>query len=331
MYKTKVASLMSEDIDTHLLAKLGTLRQLEIFLKVAETGGIAQAAVQLHLSQPSVSIQVRKLAEAVGLPLYEVIGRRLKLSEAGRRVEACGREIVDTLNRLNSSINDLKGLQAGTLKIAVDSSAKYFLPQLLGPFCQRHPGVEVEFVEGKRSDLLERLAANLDDFYIFNHIPGDRDITHYPFLPNPLVVVAPKTHPLAAQEEVTWEALNEERIIIREQGSGTRYAIDEFLTRHQRSIHRAMPMASSEAIKLSVMAKMGVSIMSAYALVNADADGLAQLRVEGFPIETQWHIIHLRQKQLSTLAQSFLNFMLEEGEKHLPMDKIEERILQAHR
>lgn len=290
---------------------------------------MAQAAEQLHLSQPSVSIQVRKLAEAVGLPLYEIIGRQIQLTEAGRRVVESGREILDTFNRLDGTLNDLKGLQTGCLRLAVDSSAKYFLPQLLGPFLNRHPGVEVEFVEGERSFLLDRIGQNLDDLYFFNHVPPNLDITHYPFLPNPLVVVAREDHPLAGTRQHRWQDLEDQRLIIQREGSGSRLAIDEFLSSNGLELGRVLALSSSEAIKLSVMADMGVGVLSAYALVNAQADGLAQLRVVGFPIMTQWHVIHLRQKQLSHVARSFLNFVLEEAKQHLPMDKIEERVRQA--
>jgi DNA-binding transcriptional LysR family regulator len=320
---------VARERDARLLARLGTLRQLEIFMKVAEVGGMALAAEQLHLSQPSVSIQVRKLAEAVGLPLYEVIGRRLQLTAAGTRVVEAGREILDTFNRLDGALNDLKGLQTGCLRLAVDASAKYFLPQLLGPFLNRHPGVEVEFVEGERSFLLDRIGQNLDDLYFFNHVPRDLDITHYPFLPNPLVVVAREDHHLASPVQHAWGDFAGERMIIPKEGSGSRLAIDEFLSRNGFKIERVLPLASSEAIKLSVMADMGVGILSAYSLVSAQVDGLAQLRVAGFPIMTQWHVIHLRQKQLSHVAQSFLSFVLDEAEQHLPMDKIHERVRQA--
>tara|TARA_R110002049_G_scaffold222206_1_gene393781 strand:- start:1002 stop:1991 length:990 start_codon:yes stop_codon:yes gene_type:complete len=320
---------MTDALDARRLAQLGTLRQLEIFLKVAEVGGIAQAAQQLHLSQPSVSIQVRKLAEAVGLPLYEVIGRQLSLTEAGRCVQAAGRELVELLDRLDSSLGDLKGVTAGRLRLAVDSSAKYFLPQLLGPFLQRFPGIELNFVEGKRSELLERIKDNRDDLYIFNRVPKHLDITHHPFLPNPLVVVARKDNPLAQRKRLTWEDLSGERVILRDAGSGSRLALDEHLVSNGLVVERPLVMASSEAIKLSVMSNMGVGILSAYALVYADADGLVQLPVSGFPVTTQWHVIHLRQKQLSPVAASFLQFMLEEGRNHLPMKRIEARLRQA--
>ncbi len=318
-------------LNTRSMARLGTLRQLEIFMKVAEAGGMAQAAEQLHLSQPSVSIQVRKLAEAAGLPLYEVIGRRLQLTEAGNRVLSAGREVLDTFNRLDSSLNDLKGLQTGCLRLAVDASAKYFLPQLLGPFLNRYPGVDVEFVEGERDFLVDRIGQNLDDLYFFNHVPADLDITHYPFLPNPLVVVARSDHRLADGRACRWEDFARERVIIPNTGSGSRLAIDEHLSAADLKVERGLSLASSEAIKLSVMADMGVGILSAYALVNAQDDGLEQLRVAGFPIMSQWHLIHLRQKQLSLVAESFLAFVLEEAEAHLPMSKIEATVRQAAR
>lgn len=317
--------------DARLLGRLGTLRQLEIFLKVAEVGGIAQAAESLHLSQPSVSIQMRRLAEAIGLPLYEVIGRRLRLTEAGKMVLDSARELLDTFNRLDCNINNLKGLQTGRLRLAVDSSAKYFLPQLLGPFLHRYPGIDLEFAEGSRSELLGRLGEALDDLYIFNHLPSDLDITHHPFLPNPLVVAARRGHPLEQRKRIRWEELDGERLLVREEGSGSRLALDEFLRRQGLQLARPLPLASSEAIRLGVMADMGVGVLSAYALVNAEQDGLVQLRVVGFPVMSEWHVIHLREKQLSLVAKAFLDFMLEEGEQHLPMDSIRERLRQAAR
>lgn len=313
------------------LARLGTLRQLEIFMTVAEVGGIAQAADKLHLAQPSVSIQVRKLAEAVGMPLYDIVGRRLHLTEAGQRVLEAGREVTGTLERLDGSLNDLKGLRAGRLRLAVDSSAKYFLPQLLAPFLSRYPGVELAFTEGKRSDLLQRLGENRDDLYIFNDVPADLDIVQHPFLPNPLVVAARVDHPLAKKRRIRWQDLAGELLIVREEGSGSRLALNEFLAQNQLSLQRTLALASSEAVRLSIMANMGVGVMSAYALVNAKADGLVQLKVEGFPIVSQWHVIYLRQKQLSRVSRSFLTFMLEEAESHLPMERIRERVKRASR
>ena len=143
------------------------------------------------------------------------------------------------------------------------------------------------------------------------------------------MVVVRTDHPLAGRKQLSWQDLDNERIILRDEGSGSRLAVDEFLAAHDYSITRPLALASSEAIKLSVMANMGVGVLSAYALVNAEADGLKQLRVKGFPLTTQWHVIHLREKSLSRVARSFLDFMLGEGRDYLPMDSIEERLRQA--
>jgi len=152
-----------------------------------------------------VSIQVKKLSEAIGLPLYEVIGKQLKLTQAGREVQIAGQQIFEVVNELDDTINDLKGLQSGTLSISVVTTAKYFLPYILAPFCELYPGVEVELRIGNRDTIIERLKSNEDDLYFFSGLPDDVEITAYPFLPNPIAVVASKQHPLAKRKKMTWE------------------------------------------------------------------------------------------------------------------------------
>jgi DNA-binding transcriptional LysR family regulator len=322
---------MTDPIDTHLLAKLGTLRQLEIFLKVAEVGGIMQAAEHLHLTQPSVSMQVKKLSDAIGLPLYEQIGRKIFLTDAGQRVAEAAREILDALNRLDMQLNDLKGLQGGRLSIAVVTTAKYFLPHLLGPFCRRYPGIHVEFKVGNREQILERLANNQDDLYFFSHPPADMDIECHVFLPNPLVVVASASHLLAGRKNLHWNDLINERFLLREAGSGSRYAVLEHLRKHNLQIKTAMSMTieSNEAIKHAVMANLGIAVLSAYTLVHADIEGLVQLDVKEFPVMTHWQLVHRREKKFSPVAQRFLDFVLQESREHLPMNKIEARVQAA--
>ena len=177
-------------MDTRLLSRLGTLRQLEIFLKVAEHKSIARAAQELHLSHSAVSIQVKKLADTLGLPLHEVLGKKLFLTEAGEEVVKSGHELVSVVSRLDERLNDLKGLHTGHLRVSVVTTAKYFLPRIIGAFCEEYPGVEVEFKVGNRGQILERLAANADDLYIFNDPPANLDVATYRFLPNPLAVIA---------------------------------------------------------------------------------------------------------------------------------------------
>ncbi len=317
---------MARKLDVRLLAKLGTLRQLEIFLKVAELGSIARASEQLHLTQPSVSIQVKKLAEAIGLPLYEVIGKKLRLTEAGQEVACAGRDIFEVVNRLDDSINDLKGLQSGTLSIACVTTAKYFLPYILSPFCELYPGVEIELHIGNRDKVIERLSDNLDDLYFVNELPDDVGVDSYPFLPNPVAVIASKNHRLATRKRLRWQDIENERFIMRERGSGSLVGVQTYLKENGYQIRDSLTIESNEAIKHAVMANMGISILSAYILGNADADGLKQLNVSGFPIMSQWQLVHLQEKKLSTVAQRFLDFTLENARELLPMKKIDANV-----
>jgi len=317
------------NLDLRLLSKLGTLRQIEIFLKVAELGSIARASEALFLTQPSVSIQVKKLSEAIGLPLYEVIGKQLKLTQAGREVQIAGQQIFEVVNELDDTINDLKGLQSGTLSISVVTTAKYFLPYILAPFCELYPGVEVELRIGNRDTIIERLKSNEDDLYFFSGLPDDVEITAYPFLPNPIAVVASKQHPLAKRKKMTWENIENERFLVRESGSGGMVKIQEYLDRKKFIMHDVMTIESNEAIKHAVMANMGISILSAYILSNADMDGITQLDVDEFPLMSQWEVAHLKDKKLSSAAQRFLDFLLTHGKEILPMQKIEKNVQSA--
>ncbi len=312
-------------MDTRLLSKLGTLRQLEIFLKVAELGSIIRAAEALYLSHSAVSIQIRKLAEALGLPLYEVIGKKIYLTEAGAEVAKTGQELFTVIQNLDHRLNNLKGLTAGTLRISVVSTAKYFLPRVIGAFCREYPQIDVDFKVGNRAQVLERLSNNLDDLYILSD-PGDTpDITSTPFLPNPLVVIASSNNPLSRKKHLKWEDLAGEKFLMREQGSGTHSAIQSHLKRNNFSIRKQMVIESNEAIKFSVIENMGITILSAYAV----AEGLTQLPVETFPINSTWHVVHLKEKRLSLIAEKFLDFIVNQSKTILPMDKIEAQLRRA--
>jgi len=269
------------------------------------------------------------LSEAIGLPLYEVIGKSLRLTEAGREVETAGREIFAVVNRLDDTVNDLKGLQSGTLNISVTTTAKYFMPYMLAPFCELYPNIEVKLHIGNRDKVVDRLKANSDDFYFFSELPSDLNIKSYPFLPNPVAVVASKNHELAKRKNLRWVDIEQQRFLMRESGSGEMIKIRNHLKNKEFFMHDVMTIESNEAIKHAVMANMGISIVSAYILSNSDADGLTQLDVEGFPLMSQWEVVHLGDKKLSPVAQRFLQFLLENAREVLPMKKIEENVQSA--
>lgn len=316
-------------MNPHSLSRLGTLRQLEIFLKVAETGGISSAAEELHLSHSAVSLQVRKLADTLGIPLHEIVGRRLYLTQAGEEVLRAGRELAGVVARLDERLDDLKGLSTGTLRIAVVTTAKYFLPRILGAFREEHPGIEIEFKVGNRTQIIERFNQNLDDLYVFSDPPEDMEIETFPFLPNPLVVVASVNNPLARRKGLKWEDLAGQTFLLRESGSGTMNAVHQHLDGTGQRIDNRMVIESNETIKFMVMENMGISILSAHGLANAREDGLVQLRLEGFPIMSQWYLAKIPGKRLSLAADRFLEFALNRREDVLPMRQIREQVDRA--
>lgn len=316
-------------MDQRTLTRLGTLRQLEIFLKVAEHMSMTRAADELFLSHSAVSLQVRKLSEAIGMPLHEIVGRQLYLTDAGREVVATGTQIFDAVRRLDETINNLKGLTAGRLSISVVTTAKYFLPRILGPFCREYPEMDLAFHVVNRSEIIRRLSDNMDDLYILNGLPQELDIESYQFLPNPLAVIASSKHPLAGRKGLVWKDLADETFLMREAGSGTFEAIRDHLDENDLELGKTLTIESNEAIKYSVVENMGITILSAYVLADAVGPDLVQLRVKGFPIMSDWYVVHPRTKQLSLIAERFLEFVLKKGPDVLPMENLERQVRRA--
>lgn len=296
-----------------LPARIGTFRQLEILLRVAECGGIAAAAARLHLSQPSVSMQLRKLSDSVGLPLYEVLGRRVHLTEAGYATVQHAREVFECLARLEMTLNQLQGMQAGHLSLGVVHSAEYFIPHLLGPFYRRYPQIEVSLHVGNHAQLAERLHHNLDDLYFFGHPPDEPNAERVVVGPNRLVVVAPRSHPLAGRKRLRWPDVADEQFIVREEGAGTRLAAEMHLQRLGLSLHHKMTIASNEGIKHAVLARMGLAIIPTLTLDEGDQQELVALPVAGFPIKGHWYLVHRTGKTFSVVAQTFRDYVLSEG------------------
>ena len=316
-------------MDSRLFTRLGTLRQLEIFVTVAEHRSMARAAEQLYLSHSAVSVQVRKLADAVGLPLHEVIGKRLYLTDAGREVVATANRLFAEIGRLDETINSLKGLRAGKLRIAVVTTAKYFLPRILGAFCREHPEIDVEFHVGNRAEIIARLDGNRDDLYIFNDPPSDLDIASHRFLANPLAVIASRRHRLAGRKGLTWPDLWDENLLMREPGSGTFNAVRRHLEQRGEALGKTMTIESNEAIKYMVVENMGITILSAYVLADAVGPDLVQLRVAGFPVLSDWHVVYPKAKSMSLVAERFLEFVLKRGPDVLPMENLEKQVERA--
>jgi LysR family transcriptional regulator, low CO2-responsive transcriptional regulator len=298
-------------------AQVGTLRQLEIFLAVYDLGSITAASQSLHLTQPTVSTQLKKLSEAIGMPLYERVGKGREFTDAGRALVATAREVLGSFERLDMKLSDLRGLRAGTLRIAVVTTSKYFIPHLLGSFCEQYPHVDLQFRVGNREQIIRRLHDGLDDLYVFSHPPEDEDIDVTDFLPNPLVAIAPLGHPLSRRKRLSLADLAAEPFLMREAGSGTRHAIERHLAKHDARINVRMTIESNEAIKHAVMSGLGISILSEHTLTYGGNEGLVTLKVRQLPIESTWYLVRLRSRRLSLIAEAFLEYLQREGQNNL--------------
>lgn len=284
-----------------------TFNQLRIFTTVVHQGSFSRAAEALHLTQPTLSVQVKQLADQIGAPLLEQIGKRVHPTAAGREVLVAAEDIARALERLESALAAQRGLERGHLRLAVVSTAEYFVPRLLGTFHARHPGIDVALQVVNRQQVIERLRENADDLYVMTRPPAGEDIEHRPVVANPLVVIAPRAHPLASKSRVRLADLAAHPFVLRERGSGTRLVMEEFFARHSVRLDARLELGSNEAIKQAVSGGLGLSVISALALKRRSrAEGLAVLPVEGFPIPAQWHVVRLRGKQLSAAARAFL-------------------------
>ncbi len=287
-----------------------TLRQLEVFEAIARLGSFTRAAEELFLTQPTVSMQIKKLADAVGMPLFEQVGKKIYLTGAGRALHAFTRELLDHFARFEMTLTDMKGLKRGTLRLAVVTTAEYFAPRLLGPFCLQYPGIDVSLKVSNRERVLERLADNQDDLYVLGQPPEGLDVVATPFLGNPLVVLAPANHPLAGKKKVPLGRLADEPFLMRESGSGTRAAAERLFREHGLEMKVRMELGSNEAIKQAIVGGLGVSVLSRHSLaLRAPVGELVILDVVGFPIERQWYVVYPAGKQLSIVARAFLDYL----------------------
>jgi DNA-binding transcriptional LysR family regulator len=295
------------------LIRHATLRQLQVFEAIVRLGSFTRAAEELFLTQPTVSMQIKKLADSLGLPLFEHVGRNVRPTEAGLELyEAC-RRIFETLANLEMKMADLKGIRRGRLRLSVVTTAKYFAPELLGEFCRLYPGIEVALKVSNRDRIIERVHNNEDDIYIMGQVPADQaDIESYPFAPNPLVMLAPRNHPLAGKKKIPLARIAEEPLILREPGSGIRDATVQVFEEKGLRPHVRMELGSNEAIKHAIVGGLGLSVLSLHTLGLQGPDGpVILLDVEGFPIMRQWFLVHPKGKELSLVAHAFLDFALE--------------------
>lgn len=287
-----------------------TLRQLELFEAIARLGSFTRAAEELFLTQPTVSMQIKKLSDTVGMPLFEQVGKKIYLTDIGHELHRTCRGISEHLDNFEMIAADMKGLKKGKLRLAVVTTAKYFAPRLLGIFCQKYPGVDVSLKVSNRERVLERLAGNQDDLYILGQPPVDADVVAEAFLENFLVVIAPANHPLAKKKKIPLERLAQEPFLLREPGSGTRMAAERKFGDAGLKLNMRMELGSNEAIKQAVIGGLGVSVLSRHTLESdTPTKQFVVLDVQGFPIKRHWYFVYPSGKQLSIIARTFADYL----------------------
>jgi len=305
--------------------KHGILPQLRVFEASARLGSFVRAAQELHLAQPTVSVQIKKLSETVGFPLFEQVGKHIFLTDAGQRVYAGCNDVFRALSSLEERLTEMRGLDSGHFQLAVTSTAKYFAPRLLGAFIQRYPGVGTSLQIHNRSTLIERLRNNEDDLYLFADPPGQQEVIAQAILSNPLVVFARSDHPLAGEKDIAFARLANEPFLIRESGSGTRMVTLKLFEQHGLTPKIRMELSTNEAIREAILAGLGVSILSRYTLgLEPEQTKLVCLDVEGFPLESHWHFVYPVGKHLSVAARAFMDFARVEA-KNLLLDSFAQR------
>lgn len=294
--------------------KNATLRQLKVFETVARHLNFSRAAEELHLTQPAVSTQVKQLSAHAGLPLFEQLGKKTYLTPAGVELLRHGRAIIEQFREAEEAMARLKGVSGGRLNVAVISAGDYFFPRLLAEFTRRHRGVTFNLAVHNREELLRQMSDNLTDLGIMVHLPETVDMIGEPFAPHPYVIVAAPEHPLARRTRIPVAALLGERFVVREKGSDTWDAMEQAFGRRLARLDIAMEITSTETIKQAVIARMGISFLSAHTIgMEMRVKSLAVLDVQGFPLWLNWYVVHRRDKRLPPVASAFKSFLRDEG------------------
>jgi DNA-binding transcriptional LysR family regulator len=291
-----------------------TLRQLRVFEAVARHLSYTKASQELHLSQPAVSMQIRQLEDDLGLPLFEKLGKRTALTEAGRELYQYSRSINRSLQEMEEVMQSLKGVNRGRLHVAVASTVNYFAPRLLAVFHQRYPGISPRLDVTNREALVRLLDNNSIDIAVMGIPPTEVEVESEAFMDNPLVVIAPPSHPLVGKAQIPLTRIGNETFVMREPGSGTRQAMERFFNEQGLAIRHGMQMTRNEAVKQAVRSGLGLSVVSLHTIeLELETGRLKVLDVEGFPLARKWYLVYRRGKRLSPAARAFRDFVVQEA------------------
>ena len=293
-----------------------TFRQLQVFNEVCDLRSYSRAAEEMSLTQPAVSLQIRQLEELVGQPLFDYVGKKLYMTEAAEALQRASRDIFDRLENLDMQLSDLLGSLQGQLKLAVESSAKYFVPHLFAAFKRLHPEVNLQLTVVNRAQAVRRLSDNRDDLVIMSMVPLDMGLEFLPFLNNPIIAVAPPDHPLSQRESLQLQELEPFTLLMREQGSGTRRACEEYFKDKRVHFKQTLEVASTDAQRECAVAGLGVALLTRHAVSLELATGLLrELPVEELPLYRSWCVVQAKAKRLSPVAHAFVGFIRSERQQ----------------
>lgn len=295
-----------------------SMRQLQVFAEAARTLSFARAAQNLHLTPAAVSLQIKQLEEIAGLALFERIGRRIYLTDAGDALLVHAHSVLHAVRDADETLDRIKGLRGGHITVGMVSTAKYFAPRLLARFKVQYPQVEISLFAHNREEVKGQLARNEIDMAIMGRPPQGMDTIARPFAKHPFVIVADPQHPLAARREISVADLREESFLVREHGSGTRSAMEQLFAHHNFSPRVGMVMSSNETIKQAVMASMGIAFISRHTIGLELATGyLKELDVAGLPVLRDWYVVYRQEKRLSPAQSALRAFILDVGAEQL--------------
>lgn len=294
--------------------KNATLRQLKVFECVARHLSFTRASEELHLSQPAVSTQVKELEHHAGVALFEQLGRKTYLTQAGTEMLHHSRAIIRQFREAEEAMQQLKGISGGRLNVAVISAGDYFFPRLLAEFTRRNAGVVLNLTVHNRAELLRELAGNLTDLAIMVRPPHDMDTINEAFAPHPYVVVASPSHPLAKRKRIPMSVLAREPFVTRERESDTSQSMARAFGAWRPKLNVVMEIKSTETIKQAVIAGMGIAFLSAHTVtLERQVGNLVVLDVQGFPLTLNWYVVHLAKKRLPPVAAALKRFLLDDG------------------
>jgi len=293
-----------------------TLRQFKVFQAVARHLNYSKAAEALFLTQPAVSMQIKQLEENCGVPLFEQIGKRIYLTDAGKEFERYCRIINAQLDELDTVFEEIKGVERGHLHLSVASTANPFCTHLLAEFRKRVPHLTISLDVTNRKGLIRQLEFNETELVVMGQPPDGLDVDAEPFMDNPLVVIASPNHRLARKKGIPLERLKDEPFVVRERSSGTRISMERFFDEAGIELQASIEMRSNEALQQAVQAGLGLGIVSRHTLeLELETHRLVILDVERFPIMRQWHLVHRKRKHLTPMARAFREFMLNEANR----------------